>query len=189
MSGPRKIVVFDLNDTLLFSRREDGYILSPADAIEADGMAELLWTLRLKSVQVAVATNQPLGRFGYDEERINALMSQLGDILVRHRLGTSRIPFFVCSHDRVDDCDCRKPKPGLLERVRSEFGEAEMYMVGDKWSDVQAGHAAGAKTILVGEFGYRQKGITPMPEGVPDPDIWVPDLRTLRRIFVGIFHS
>lgn len=57
----------------------------------------------------------------------------------------------VCYHDDVDDCACRKPKPGLIRDAAARHGIdiAASYMVGDRWRDVDAGLAAGCTTILI----------------------------------------
>ena len=56
------------------------------------------------------------------------------------------------------DCDCRKPKPGMLLRAAKDFNIdlQKSYMVGDSESDILAGKAAGCKTVLIGEDGYGQ---------------------------------
>jgi len=57
----------------------------------------------------------------------------------------------TCFHDNRDDCACRKPKPGLLLEAarRWDLDPARSFMVGDRHSDVQAGRAAGCRTVLV----------------------------------------
>jgi len=61
----------------------------------------------------------------------------------------------------------------------------QVWMIGDKWSDVMAGHNAGIKTCAVGDFGYVQKGTTPLPEGLKPPHLWVPDFATAVRIITS----
>lgn len=58
---------------------------------------------------------------------------------------------FVCFHDDTDHCDCRKPKPGLIFRAAEKHGLdlSRSWMVGDRWKDIAAGHAAGLQTIFV----------------------------------------
>jgi D-glycero-D-manno-heptose 1,7-bisphosphate phosphatase len=57
----------------------------------------------------------------------------------------------ACYHDDVDECLCRKPKPGLLldaaRRLDLDLGRG--FMIGDRWRDVGAGRAAGCTTILL----------------------------------------
>ncbi len=60
----------------------------------------------------------------------------------------------VCYHDNADACSCRKPKPGMLIAAAGRRGIAlpASYMVGDRWSDVAAGAAAGCRTLLIDKF-------------------------------------
>lgn len=58
---------------------------------------------------------------------------------------------FICPHDQMDNCDCRKPKPGLLLQAKQKY-QLDMeacFMIGDRWTDIDAGKACGCKTILV----------------------------------------
>ena len=58
---------------------------------------------------------------------------------------------FVCFHDDDDNCECRKPKPGLLLDAGKKWGINlnKSYMIGDRWKDVQAGINAGCKTVFI----------------------------------------
>ncbi len=64
---------------------------------------------------------------------------------------------FVCYHDNADNCDCRKPKPGLIFQAAEKYGLdlARCWMVGDRWKDIAAGQAAGLKTIFV-DYHYAE---------------------------------
>jgi D-glycero-D-manno-heptose 1,7-bisphosphate phosphatase len=57
----------------------------------------------------------------------------------------------VCMHDDADACVCRKPKPGLITQAAKthRICLAASYMVGDRWRDIDAGLAAGCKTIFI----------------------------------------
>ena len=101
-----------------------------------------------------VATNQPdVGRGTLKKEiveRIHAhLMSQLPIARVE-----------VCFHpgQGQSDCGCRKPKPGMLLRAARELNIdlAQSWMVGDRWRDVDCGHAAGCRTIFI-DRGYAEE--------------------------------
>lgn len=77
-----------------------------------------------------------------------------------NKLIESKLPvreIFVCYHDNVDDCSCRKPKPGLIlhaaEKYRLDLSRS--WMIGDRWKDVAAGQAAGLKTIFV-DYHYSE---------------------------------
>jgi D-glycero-D-manno-heptose 1,7-bisphosphate phosphatase len=61
----------------------------------------------------------------------------------------------VCYHRHTDGCDCRKPKPGVLQRAAAGLGLdcRKSFMIGDRASDVEAGRAAGCTTIFI-DLGY-----------------------------------
>ncbi len=58
---------------------------------------------------------------------------------------------YFCPHMKADACDCRKPKPGLLDRAAREhmFDLAASWVVGDRYADVEMAHTAGGRGILV----------------------------------------
>jgi D-glycero-D-manno-heptose 1,7-bisphosphate phosphatase len=91
------------------------------------------------------ATNQP------DVARGTRLRE---DVMRVNRLLLGRLPLLeirTCFHDDADGCACRKPKPGLLIEAAREHGLdlGRSFMVGDRWSDVAAGAAAGCSTLLI----------------------------------------
>ncbi len=59
--------------------------------------------------------------------------------------------WFICPHDNNDNCNCRKPKTGLLEQARDKYNlnMNECYVIGDRWSDMVSGGKMGCKLILV----------------------------------------
>jgi D-glycero-D-manno-heptose 1,7-bisphosphate phosphatase len=94
---------------------------------------------------MVVVTNQPdVARGLQTRERV--------DQMNRHVL--DRLPVLevlTCCHDNADDCHCRKPRPGLLLEAakRWHFELERSVMIGDRWSDVVAGQAAGCTSVLV----------------------------------------
>ena len=109
-----------------------------------------------------VVTNQP------DVSRGTQTEEAIGEI---HQAIRSVLPiddFFVCYHDDRDLCDCRKPSPGLILRAAEQYGLylPASFLIGDRWRDIDAGHAAGVQTVLI-DYGYRERG--------PDRE---PNLRT-----------
>jgi D-glycero-D-manno-heptose 1,7-bisphosphate phosphatase len=67
---------------------------------------------------------------------------------------------FYCPHDNHENCDCRKPKPGMLKQAAQEFGIdlTRSFLVGDSWTDIEAGLAVGASGILVMTGRGRNQG-------------------------------
>jgi D-glycero-D-manno-heptose 1,7-bisphosphate phosphatase len=101
-----------------------------------------------------VATNQPdVGRGTLKREAVEEIHAEM-----RRRLPLDRVD--VCYHPGkgLSDCDCRKPKPGMLLRAARELSIdlARSWMVGDRWRDVDCGHAAGCRTIFI-DRGYAEE--------------------------------
>lgn len=91
-------------------------------------------------------TNQPdIARGTRTPENVQAMNNKVATTLGLDDL-------FMCPHDNADACGCRKPAPGMLFAAMKKWGidSARSWMVGDRWSDVAAGRAAGCRTILVG---------------------------------------
>ena len=96
-------------------------------------------------------TNQPdVARGTQSRQMVESINS-----LLQSRLPVREI--FVCYHDNLDDCDCRKPKPGLILQAAQKYGLdlSLSWMVGDRWKDISAGQAAGVKTIFV-DYHYNE---------------------------------
>ena len=103
---------------------------------------------------LVVATNQPdVGRGTLKEEIVEKIHAHM-----MAQLPIDRVE--VCFHpgQGQSDCDCRKPKPGMLLRAARELGIdlAQSWMVGDRWRDVDCGHAAGCRTIFI-DRGYAEE--------------------------------
>ena len=106
---------------------------------------EALEKLRRRGLPLIVVTNQPDVARG---TQTLAVVEEINQFLTR-RLGLTAV--YTCYHDNADDCDCRKPKPGMLMRAAREHGLdlSRSFMVGDRWGDVAAGATAGCRTLLV----------------------------------------
>ena len=103
---------------------------------------------------LVVVTNQPdVGRGTLQQETVAAIHAEMC-----RRLPIDRVE--VCYHSGKDqaDCDCRKPKPGMLLRAARELGIdlPQSWMVGDRWRDIDCGHAAGCHTIFI-DRGYAEE--------------------------------
>lgn len=100
---------------------------------------------------VVLVTNQ----MGIAEGRLTEEdFHRLNDIVLEllQPTGVKILKTYFCPHKPEDNCDCRKPKPKMLLDAAKEFKIDDMagsYMIGDKDSDIEAGIAAGTKTILV----------------------------------------
>ena len=110
---------------------------------------EPLIELKTENYILAVVTNQPdVGNGFLEKEVVEEMHQQLID-----RLPIDIIK--VCYHHQLEDCECRKPKPGMLIEIANEFNVdlQHSYMIGDRKSDIEAGIAVGCKTIFI-DNGY-----------------------------------
>lgn len=119
--------------------------------------------------RVVVVSNQSgVARGLFPESFLAEVHSEIARQLFEES-GAKVDAFYCCPHHPTDGigeyriaCDCRKPKPGMLLRAARELGIdlAESWMIGDRRSDLEAGAAAGCRTILV-RTGYGESsGIT-----------------------------
>jgi D-glycero-D-manno-heptose 1,7-bisphosphate phosphatase len=86
--------------------------------------------------------------------------------------------FLICPHDDRDGCHCRKPAPGLLVEAQKRYGIdlARSFLVGDRWRDIDAGRAAGCRTVHL-DRSYRERGPSLPPDArvhsLPDAVDWI----------------
>ena len=153
----RRAVFLDRDGVINRALVRDGkpYPAAKVDEFEIlAGVAEACAKLKAAGFLLVVATNQPdVGRGTLSRkavETIHAFMCQ--------ELPVDRVE--VCYHagKGVSDCDCRKPRPGMLLRAATELGVdlERSWMVGDRWRDIDCGHAAGCRTIFI-DRGYTEE--------------------------------
>ncbi len=126
-----------------------------------DGAAEAIRLLNERQLRVVVVTNQAaIGRGLLSEEGLDDIHATMHEQLGLHGAHVDSI--YYCPHhptkgvgDYRVDCECRKPRTGSLRRAAQELGLdlTQSFIVGDKRSDLEAGRAAGCRTVLV-RTGY-----------------------------------
>ena len=140
----------------------DGKPYPPANAESMripPGTAEALGRLKERGYFLVVVTNQPDVARGRQTREVVEQM---------HRRLRSELPLddvLTCYHDNRDDCECRKPRPGLIKRAARQHGIdlSHSYMIGDRWRDIDAGANAGCKTVLI-DRGYKERAPTSAPD-------------------------
>ncbi|MEQ8288873.1 MAG: D-glycero-beta-D-manno-heptose 1,7-bisphosphate 7-phosphatase [Gammaproteobacteria bacterium] len=147
----------------------DDFIKSPDEWRAIPGSLEAIARLTRHNYQVVVVTNQSgIGRRKLTIDALNAIHLKMHSHLTQYG-GTIDAVFF-CPHTPRDECNCRKPKPGLYNQVsdRLRVSLSKVYCVGDKMTDIQAIKSAGGKPILV-KTGAGQKEIDDgkVPPGIP----------------------
>ena len=144
------IVVLD-RDGVINVDTPGRYVCSAQDWIAIDGALEAIGRLTRAEFAVYVVSNQSgIGRGLFSERDLAAMHAKLLAGVAEH--GGALAGWFYCPHTPADGCRCRKPAPGLLERVAADWGGplAGVAFIGDKWSDLQAAAVMGMRGILVG---------------------------------------
>ena len=143
-----KLVILDRDGVINFD--SDQYIKSPSEWRPIPGSIEAIARLNQNGYRIAVATNQSgIGRGLFDMATLNAMNDKMMELVFRQ--GGRIDALFFCPHTAVEDCNCRKPRTGMLEEIAARF-HTELKgvpSIGDSLKDLQAAETVGAQPILV----------------------------------------
>jgi len=144
----RRAIFLDRDGTLNKAIVKNGLPFSPPSFSEFEilpGVKESLLKLKKLNFVCLLVTNQPDVSRGKIKKSVVIQMNNF----LKSEIKLDDI--FVCYHDDCDNCECRKPKPGLLLNAKKKWNINldKSYMIGDRWKDVQAGINAGCKTIFI----------------------------------------
>ena len=144
---PRLVILG--RDGILNAYRED-HVKAPDEWQPVPGALEAVARLNHAGWHTVVATNQAgIGRGMIDMASINAVHQHMMQRL--HEVGGRLDAVFFCPHTPEDNCECRKPKPGLMKQIAHRYGIElrTVPMVADTLRDLQAARAAGCEPHLV----------------------------------------
>ncbi|MEW6511387.1 MAG: HAD family hydrolase [Bacteroidota bacterium] len=154
MSAGRAAVFFDRDGTL---NEEVEFLSRPEQLRLIPGAAGAVRSINAGGFHACIISNQSgVARGIFSEADLVPIHAKLMQDLGREGARIDRI--YYCPHHPIAglppynvECDCRKPRPGMLRRAAEEFGLdlERSYVVGDRIVDVQAAQAAGAQGILV----------------------------------------
>jgi len=151
----RKAVFLDRDGVLNRAFVRGGRPYPPSSLAELEllpGVKDACAALREAGYLLVMVTNQPdIARGTQTREAVDEMNQWLS-----RQLGLDDMR--VCPQDDRDQCECRKPKPGLiLEAARDcHIDLAASFLVGDRWRDIEAGRQAGVRTILI-DYKYQEK--------------------------------
>ena len=147
------------------------------------GTAEAVKRLNDRGVPVVVITNQSvIGRGICSEDQVNRTHSALETMLAGCAASITR--FYYCPHhptaaigQYLKNCDCRKPKPGMLRRAERELGLnlRRSFVVGDQITDLESGWRVGCRTVLV-STGAGLETLNELDEAPRQPDYFADGL-------------
>jgi D-glycero-D-manno-heptose 1,7-bisphosphate phosphatase len=167
-----KLIVLDRDGVI--NHDSAHFIKSPDEWRPIPGSLEAIARLNHAGYRVVVATNQSgIGRGLFDMATLNLIHEKMHKALA---LAGGRVDaVFFCPHTGDSDCECRKPKPGMLREIGQRFAIdlADVPVIGDSLRDLQAAEAVGAKPMLV----LTGKGEKTLREGsFPKNTVIFPDL-------------
>ncbi|HLN99377.1 MAG TPA: HAD family hydrolase [Pyrinomonadaceae bacterium] len=175
----KRAVFMDRDGTI---SEEVGYINHPSRFRLFSYTAEAIKLLNENDWLAIVITNQAgVARGYFTEEMIQAVHADMTAELTRQG-GKIDAIYYCAHHPSVGeppyrfDCDCRKPKPGLISRAAQEFSVdlGQSWMVGDRYSDIELARNAGVKSMFVlsgygrGEWEHQRASWTQQPDLVAD---------------------
>ncbi|HTS23243.1 MAG TPA: D-glycero-beta-D-manno-heptose 1,7-bisphosphate 7-phosphatase [Casimicrobiaceae bacterium] len=167
-----RLIILDRDGVI--NHDSDQYIRTPEEWRPIPGSLEAIARLNHAGFRVVVATNQSgLGRGLYDTATMIAINEKMHKALAQ--VGGRIDAVFFCPHTAEADCDCRKPKAGMLFEIGRRFGVelTGVPSIGDSLRDLQAAEAVGAQPILV----LTGKGEKTLREGrFPANTVIFPDL-------------
>jgi D-glycero-D-manno-heptose 1,7-bisphosphate phosphatase len=175
----RPALFIDRDGTLT---EEVGYVNHPKRLRLLPRSAQAIRRLNESGIAAVVVTNQAGVARGYFSEEVLAAVNTVLVARLKEE-GAYLDGIYVCIHHPTEGeppyrvvCDCRKPKPGLLQRAAADHGLdlSRSTLVGDKPSDLVAARAVGAEGVLVltgyglGEWEYRRQTFGVAPDHVAE---------------------
>ncbi len=147
MSSLNRAVFLDRDGVICYDVH---YMSSPAQFMLMPGVGEGIKKLNEVGFLIIVVTNQSgLKRGLITEENLNKIHERMVKELSAY--GAKIDDIYVCPCLPEEDCECRKPRPGMLLEAAKKHGIdlKSSFMIGDKQIDAEAGKAAGCTTILI----------------------------------------
>ena len=174
----QKIGVFiDRDGTLT---EEVGYINHPSRLRLYPWSAQAIKALNQNGLRTIVVTNQAgIARGYFNEDLVTQVHEKLRAEM--SRAGARLDAIYYCPHHTSvgeapyrQDCNCRKPKPGMLYRAVQELGVdlSRSFVIGDRYGDVELAHNAGARSVFVlsgyglGEYEYQRQKWRVQPDWI-----------------------
>ena len=153
LAQAQKVAFLDRDGVINRAPDKGCYVLHWRQFQFADGALDMLKALANKGYRLVVVTNQQgVGKGLMDAAALAAVHRNL--CAASAAQGAPMDAVFSCPHLAVQDCPCRKPKPGLiheaLRRLPYSVDLSKSWMIGDSVRDIEAGAAAGLRTLLLG---------------------------------------
>jgi D-glycero-D-manno-heptose 1,7-bisphosphate phosphatase len=159
-----KLIILDRDGVI--NHDSEAFIKSPDEWVPIPGSLEAIARLNQAGYRVIVSTNQSgIARGLFNIVTLNAIHQKMHS--AAQLVGADIDAIFFCPHAADDNCDCRKPKPGMLHEIAKRFDVSlkGVPTVGDSLRDLQAGFIVGCTPYLVltgkGEKTHAKGGLPP----------------------------
>ena len=151
----RKAIFFDRDGVLVKTDTKSGSPVAVNDKNNlefATNQINLFEELKSKGFLFFLFTNQP------DVARGKALKVEVDLINTKVAKRYLLDDIFVCYHDDVDNCMCRKPKNGLILEAKDKYGLNlnQSFVIGDRWRDMDAAENSNCKSVFI-DHNYSEK--------------------------------
>ena len=143
-----KLIILDRDGVI--NHDSPDFIKSLAEWIPVPGSLEAIARLNQAGYRVVVASNQSgIARELFDMVTLNAIHHKMHSLA--QQVGADIDAVFFCPHSAADNCDCRKPKPGMFAEIAQRYKVSlkGVPVVGDSLRDLQAGYVSGCVPYLV----------------------------------------
>lgn len=149
-----RAIFLDRDGVLIEAEKQFGLPISAkklADVVLEPDAVSLILALKGMGYLCVMVTNQPeVARGNCDKNDV----IEINDFLLKTLCLDAA---YACFHDSIDECGCRKPKPGMILDATKDLQItlSSSYLIGDRWRDIDAGTAAGCFTIFI-DRGYEE---------------------------------
>lgn len=136
--------------------KEIGYLHKIEDFIFIEGVFKSCNYFLKNGFKLIIITNQSgIGRGYYQEKDFYLLNQWMHDQFESH--GIKILETFFCPHLPEQDCNCRKPKPGLIKKASQKYNIdlKNSWMIGDKEVDIKAANSAGISNTILVQTGHK----------------------------------
>ena len=134
-------------------------------------LIEFIKKLKKKGFKIIVVTNQPDIKYG----KLSKHTLKLINSIIAKTFFVDDI--YACIHGKKDNCECRKPKPGMLKKASKKWNIdlKKSYLIGDRWKDIKSGESMGCTTIFIDynydeykpkSYNYKYKSISLMVNNI-----------------------
>jgi D-glycero-D-manno-heptose 1,7-bisphosphate phosphatase len=146
-----KILMIDRDGTINVRPLHGGYLTRWEDFVWLDDNVEAMMQLAKAGYRFVVISNQAgIGRGIVDLRTVEDINRKM--VAELRQRGVDILDVYICPHHPDDQCECRKPAPGMLFRAAHEhsFQIARSVYIGDDPRDAVAAHNAGCPSVLIG---------------------------------------